>query len=96
MVIVGLFGANALGGLSGSLSLELDRWHWIFIINIISAILCLILGSIFLTKEEYQHSEPIHISCPMIISLVLSTIALTLPMGMLTQKGTGLSGSGLS
>ena len=89
MVIVGLFGANALGGLSGSLSLELDRWHWIFIINIISAILCLILGSIFLTKEEYQHSEPIHISRPMIISLVLSTIALTLPMGMLTQKGYG-------
>ena len=27
MVIVGLFGSNALGGLSGSLSLELDRWH---------------------------------------------------------------------
>lgn len=52
MVIVGLFGANALGGLSGSLSLELDRWHWIFIINIISAILCLILGSIFLTKKN--------------------------------------------
>ena len=49
-----------------------------------------------LNKEEYQHSEPIHISRPMIISLVLSTIALTLPMGMLTQKGTGLSGSGLS
>ncbi len=30
MVIVGLFGSNALGGLSGSLSLELDRWHWLF------------------------------------------------------------------
>ena len=40
MVIVGLFGSNALGGLSGSLSLELDRWHWIFVVNIISAILC--------------------------------------------------------
>ena len=29
-VIVGLFGANALGGLSGSVSLELDSWHWVF------------------------------------------------------------------
>ena len=44
MVIVGLFGANALGGLSGSLSLELDKWQWVFIVNIISAVLCLIIG----------------------------------------------------
>lgn len=50
MVIVGLFGSNALGGLSGSLSLELDRWHWIFVVNIISAILCLILGNVILRK----------------------------------------------
>ncbi|MEJ7226055.1 MFS transporter, partial [Staphylococcus caprae] len=53
-VIVGLFGANALGGLSGSVSLELDSWHWVFVLNIVSAIVCLIFGTVFLNKEEHK------------------------------------------
>ena len=87
MVIVGLFGSNALGGLSGSLSLELDRWHWIFVVNIISAILCLILGNVILRKNEYHQTSDIHISRSMMITLVLSTISLMIPMSLLTQKG---------
>lgn len=87
MVIVGLFGSNALGGLSGSLSLELDRWHWIFVVNIISAILCLILGNVILRKDEYHQTSDIHISRSMMITLVLSTISLMIPMSLLTQKG---------
>ncbi len=86
MVIVGLFGSNALGGLSGSLSLELDRWHWIFVVNIISAILCLILGNVILRKNEYHQTSDIHISRSMMITLVLSTISLMIPMSLLTQK----------
>ena len=83
MVIVGLFGSNALG----SLSLELDRWHWIFVVNIISAILCLILGNVIL-KNEYHQTSDIHISRSMMITLVLSTISLMIPMSLLTQKAT--------
>lgn len=87
MVIVGLFGANALGGLSGSLSLELDKWQWVFIVNIISAILCLIIGYFLLTKEEHHQTSDIHISKPMITTLILGTLVLLFPMSVLTQKG---------
>lgn len=53
MVIVGLFGLNVFGGLFGSLLLELDCWYWIFVVNIIFVILCLILGNVILRKNEY-------------------------------------------
>lgn len=89
MIIVGLFGANALGGLSGSLSLELDKWHWIFIVNIISAILCFIIGQLFLTKNEHYHTSDIRINWVTIAMLFLSTLFLIMPMSILTQKGWG-------
>lgn len=86
MIVVGLFGDNALGGLSGSLSLELDKWHWLFGVNIISAILCLVIGYFLLTKEEYFEKTDVHISKPMITMLVFSAVALAFPMSLLTQK----------
>ncbi|PTG35814.1 MFS transporter [Staphylococcus capitis] len=86
MIIIGLFGANALGGLSGSLSLELDRWHWIFILNIISAVLCLLIGYFSLTKEDNYHTYEMHISKSVVVMLILSTISLIVSMSMLTQK----------
>lgn len=86
LVIVGLFGANALGGISGSYSLELDRWKWIFVINIVSSILCLILGPRFLNNadkapEKEEKGIPWHI-----VFLVLTTITISVPMIMLTQQ----------
>lgn len=87
MLVVGLFGANALGGLSGSLSLELDKWHWLFIINIISSMLCLLLGYFLLTKEEYLRKTETYISKPVITLLILSTLAIAFPMSILTHEG---------
>ncbi|MDG6706069.1 MFS transporter, partial [Staphylococcus aureus] len=87
MVVVGLFGANALGGLSGSLSLELDKWHWLFIINIISSMLCLLLGYFLLTKEEYLRKTETYISKSVITLLILSTLAIAFPMSILTHAG---------
>ena len=67
MVIVGLFGSNALGGLSGSLSLELDRWHWIFVVNIIRDIM-LNSRQRHIKKNEYHQTSDIHISRSMMIT----------------------------
>ena len=86
-VIVGLFGANALGGLSGSVSLELDSWHWVFVLNIVSAIVCLIFGTVFLNKEEHKHVSSNSIDYVLIILLFLTILCFVIPMAMLTQKG---------
>ena len=43
-VISGLFGASAIGAVFGSLSLSADAWRWVFILNICSPVLCLVIG----------------------------------------------------
>ncbi|MBF2756164.1 MULTISPECIES: MFS transporter [Staphylococcus] len=79
MIVIGLFGANALGGLTGGLSLELDKWHWVFIVNVISSVLCLLLGSALFNKKEYTQYEKIPISLPTIVTLMLSTLFILIP-----------------
>ncbi|HDN3454971.1 TPA: MFS transporter [Staphylococcus aureus] len=79
MIVIGLFGANALGGLAGSLSLELDKWHWVFIVNILSSTLCLLLGNFLFDKHEYTHYEKFKIDIPTIAVLVASTIFILIP-----------------
>ncbi|HCQ3504872.1 TPA: MFS transporter [Staphylococcus aureus] len=86
IVIIGLFGANALGGVSGSLSLELDKWKWIFIINIISSLLCFILGVFFIEDDKGTVSRFDKFNYLPMLFLIFSTIFLTLPMIMITQK----------
>lgn len=86
MVITGLFGASAVGAIFGSVSLSVDTWRWLFILNIVSAALCLIVGFLGLPhgKEEH-HSEPVNrLSVTLMVALMLM---LTVPLCNLMQKG---------
>lgn len=60
MAIGGLFGSSAVGAFFGSISLSSGMWRWLFILNIVSSILCLVMGSIFLpsAQDEKKHKEP--------------------------------------
>ena len=57
MVITGLFGATAMGALFGTLSLSVNTWRWLFILNILSALLCLIVGYFGLPRNEVHDQQ---------------------------------------
>ncbi|MBS4175568.1 MFS transporter [Bacillus sp. FJAT-49736] len=85
-IITGLFGATAAGAFFGSLSLSVDSWRWLFILNIISAVLCLIIGAIELPKikEEHEH-QPIDKTG--LFLLILLMVVISIPLCNLMEKG---------
>ncbi|MWV47020.1 MFS transporter [Paenibacillus sp. HJL G12] len=87
MVITGLFGASAVGAIFGSVSLSMDAWRWLFILNIVSAVLCLIVGFLGLPhgKEEDHHAEPVRRFN--VFLLVALMFMLTVPLCNLMQQG---------
>ncbi|MGX0379149.1 MFS transporter, DHA2 family, multidrug resistance protein [Staphylococcus auricularis] len=87
MIIVGMFGANALGGLSGSFSVELNEWKWIFLTNVIASILCLILGAFYLKRQEYYVKETHLVDWAVIVHSSIGIIAMTIPMVILVHNG---------
>ncbi|MEC0372950.1 MFS transporter [Paenibacillus chibensis] len=87
MVITGLFGASAVGAIFGSVSLSVDAWRWLFILNIVSAVLCLIVGFLGLphSKEEKQESEPVNKFGIFLLTVLM--LMLTVPLCNVMQEG---------
>jgi MFS transporter, DHA2 family, multidrug resistance protein len=87
MIITGLFGATAAGAFFGSLSLDVDAWRWLFLLNILSAVLCLIIGYFGLPKnkeEEHDH-QPVDKTGLFLLCLIM--IVLAVPLCNLMEKG---------
>ncbi|MFL0365117.1 MFS transporter [Pseudobacillus sp. 179-B 2D1 NHS] len=87
MVITGLFGASAIGALFGSISLQTDTWRWLFVLNVISSLLCLIIGFFGLPKDEKEKHEHKPVDKTGIFLLTLMMIVLAVPLCNLYQKG---------
>lgn len=87
MVITGLFGASAVGAIFGSVSLSVGAWRWLFLLNIVSAALCLLVGFIGLPhgKEAAGEARPgSRVNLFLLVALMLS---LTVPLCNLVDKG---------
>lgn len=87
MVIVGLFGANALGGVSGSFSIETQQWRWLFFINIASAILCIIIALFALKDDHHVERKHYPYDLPEVIVLTLFAGTLAATSAMLPVLG---------
>ncbi|MEC1373511.1 MFS transporter [Heyndrickxia oleronia] len=86
MVITGLFGATAMGALFGSLSLSVNTWRWLFILNILSALLCLIVGYFGLPRNEV-HVQQKAMDKTGGFLYCLMMIILAIPLCNLMEKG---------
>ncbi|MGV3465651.1 MAG: MFS transporter, partial [Heyndrickxia sp.] len=85
-IITGLFGATAAGAFFGSLSLGVDAWRWLFFLNIVSAVLCFVIGFLALPKtvEEQEH---LPIDKTGLFLLILLMVVLSFPLCNLMNKG---------
>ncbi|SDN39658.1 Major Facilitator Superfamily protein [Fictibacillus solisalsi] len=86
-VISGLFGSSAVGALFGALSLDADAWRWLFVINIFSSIVCLIVGALNLPKPEKKQEDDYHIDKTGIFILTLLMADLAVPLIHLQEEG---------
>lgn len=86
-VITGLFGASALGAVFGSLSLSADTWRWVFILNICSPILCLVIGFLTLPKQASAQRVNHSIDKTGVFLLSLLMIVLAVPFIHLQESG---------
>ncbi|MEC0241916.1 MFS transporter [Paenibacillus dokdonensis] len=87
MVITGLFGASAVGAIFGSVSLSVDTWRWLFILNIVSALLCLIVGFTGLPRGEEEDHDAQPVNKFNVFLLTALMLMLTVPLCNLMQKG---------
>ncbi|GKU82192.1 MFS transporter [Niallia sp. NCCP-28] len=85
MIITGLFGASALGALFGSISLQADAWRWLFLLNILASILCLVIGFIGLPKSDKKEQKAIDKTGVFLWCLIIFVLAI--PLCNLSQKG---------
>jgi MFS family permease len=85
--IGGLFGSSAVGAFFGSLSLSTDTWRWLFILNIISSLLCLFIGYAVLPKHQpEQHGNyPVDKKGVLLLSLIVMVLAF--PLSNLQETG---------
>lgn len=86
-VVVGLFGASAIGAIFGTISLSTDAWRWLYIINIFCSVLCLCVGFVTLPKQEAEKKEITAINRNGLFLLGLLTVALAFPILNLQEKG---------
>jgi MFS transporter, DHA2 family, multidrug resistance protein len=87
MIITGLFGASALGALFGSLSLNADSWRWLFLLNVLASLLCLVIGYFGLPKNEVHEHDHTPVDKTGVFLLSLIMIVLAFPLCNLLQKG---------
>lgn len=88
MVITGLFGASAVGAYFGAVSLSLDAWRWLYVLNVVSAVLCLAVGYYGLPKSEEHHGEHEPLDKTGVFLFVLTMISLVIPLCNLMQRGS--------
>ncbi|MFD9625568.1 MFS transporter [Peribacillus muralis] len=85
--IGGLFGCSAVGAFFGSLSLSISEWRWIFLLNIFSSLICLVIGFKILpkTKPELNSGSTRNIKGIFLFTLLI--MALILPLYNLQENG---------
>lgn len=86
-VVVGLFGASAIGAIFGTVSLSTEAWRWLYIINIFCSILCLCVGFVTLPKQIAEQKEISTMNKTGFFLLCLITVALVFPILNLQEKG---------
>jgi len=86
-IISGLFGSSAIGAFFGGLSLSLDAWRWLFSLNIVTAVICLVIGSLVLPKPTEKELDPRPIDKTGVFLLTMITLVLISPLLNLQQKG---------
>lgn len=87
MIIVGLFGANALGGVSGSFSIETEEWRWLYYVNIASAIICILIALFALKDDHHVETKPYPYDLPEVIVLAIFATTLAATSAMLPVLG---------
>jgi DHA2 family multidrug resistance protein len=87
LAIGGLFGSSAVGAFFGSLSLSIDAWRWLFVINIYSSLLCLLIGYAVLPKHQPQQHHNLSIDKWGALLLSLAMIILVIPLINLQEMG---------
>lgn len=86
-VISGLFGSSAVGAFFGALSLSVDAWRWLFSLNIITAVICLVVGLIVLPKPTEKELDTRPIDKTGVFLLTVITLVTISPLLNLQQKG---------
>lgn len=85
MVIVGLFGANALGGVFGSYSIKTEEWRWLYYLNIASAIICILIALFAFRQEQHTATKEApydkkEITAITLLAIVLAATSTVLPI----------------
>lgn len=87
--IAGLFGSSAVGAFAGSVSLSIDSWRWLFILNILSSLFCFWIGYNVLPNQKPEQLDQYPIDRKGLLLLSLIVIALASPLTHLQQEGFG-------
>ncbi|MCU7557486.1 MFS transporter [Macrococcus capreoli] len=87
MVIVGLFGANALGGVSGSYSIETEEWRWLYYVNIASAILCILIASVAFKDDHHIETKHHPYDTKEVVALTIFAVILATSCAILPIYG---------
>ncbi|OIK12699.1 MFS transporter [Bacillus sp. MUM 13] len=87
MAIAGLFGSSAVGAYFGSISLRLDAWRWLFVLNVISALLCLIVGMLLLPRDKKESLDKRAFDKRGAVLLIATAACLSVPMINLQKLG---------
>ncbi|MFG5456475.1 hypothetical protein ACFJX0_14105, partial [Enterococcus faecalis] len=69
------------------LSLSADAWRWVFILNICSPVLCLVIGFFSLPKQAADEREHHSIDKTGVFMLSLLMVVLTVPLINLQKTG---------
>ncbi|MCK1993638.1 MFS transporter [Peribacillus muralis] len=85
--IGGLFGCSAVGAFFGSLSLSISEWRWIFLLNIFSSLICLVIGFKILPKTKPELNSGATRNIKGIFLFTLLIMALILPLYNLQENG---------
>ncbi|MFC3885043.1 MFS transporter [Bacillus songklensis] len=87
--IGGLFGSSAVGAFFGSLSLSTNTWRWLFIFNLFSSLLCLLIGYAVLPKHQPKQHDNHPVDRRGVFLLCLIVMVLAFPLSNLQEKGFG-------
>ncbi|CAH0164307.1 Quinolone resistance protein NorB [Peribacillus sp. Bi96] len=85
--IGGLFGCSAVGAFFGSLSLSISEWRWIFLLNILSSLICLVIGFRILPKKKPELNSGAKLNMKGILLFTLLIMDLIFPLYNLQENG---------
>ncbi|MBM7692043.1 MFS family permease [Peribacillus deserti] len=85
--IGGLFGSSAVGAFFGSLSLSTSEWRWLFLLNILTSLICFWLGYTVLPQQKPEEKVSLKFDVKGVFLFALLLIVLIFPLFNLQEKG---------